>query len=67
MFVICDSVQKLLSLANVVSNWRLLDSPPLDTWVHPDGKLALLGDACHPMLVCINLCIDHDEVRLTIN
>ena len=28
-----------------------MDRAPLETWVHKDGKVALLGDACHPMLV----------------
>lgn len=28
-----------------------MDRAPLSTWVHRDGKLALLGDSCHPMLV----------------
>ena len=28
--------------------WGLFDHPPLPRWV--DGRLALLGDACHPML-----------------
>jgi salicylate hydroxylase len=31
--------------------WPLFDRDPLDTWIHPSGKVALLGDACHPMLV----------------
>jgi len=31
--------------------WKLLDHAPLRSWVHRDGKLALLGDSCHPMLV----------------
>lgn len=32
--------------------WPLLDRAPLDTWIHRDGRIILLGDACHPMLVC---------------
>ena len=28
--------------------WGLFDHPPLPAWT--DGRLALLGDACHPML-----------------
>lgn len=27
-----------------------MDRAPLETWIHEDGRLALLGDACHPML-----------------
>lgn len=26
-------------------------STPLDSWVHDQGHIVLLGDACHPMLV----------------
>ncbi|KAI0271993.1 hypothetical protein BGY98DRAFT_1100075 [Russula aff. rugulosa BPL654] len=44
------SVQKLLSFVKSTLKWRLMDRKPLDTWVHPQGRLTLLGDACHPML-----------------
>jgi len=27
-----------------------MDRKPLPSWVHPKGRLVLLGDACHPML-----------------
>ncbi|KAJ6511508.1 hypothetical protein C8R47DRAFT_1095293 [Mycena vitilis] len=43
-------VEKLLSLVSSTLIWPLFDRDPLDTWVHPSGKVALLGDACHPML-----------------
>ncbi|KAI6115946.1 hypothetical protein F5141DRAFT_1212557 [Pisolithus sp. B1] len=43
-------IQKLLSLIPSTLKWKLMDSAPLETWIHEDGKLALLGDACHPML-----------------
>ncbi|KAF8178149.1 hypothetical protein K438DRAFT_1769665 [Mycena galopus ATCC 62051] len=43
-------VEKLLSLVSHTLIWPLFDRDPLDTWVHPSGKVALLGDACHPML-----------------
>ena len=46
-----SSVQKLLSFFKSTLKWRLMDRKPLDTWVHPKGRLVLLGDACHPMLV----------------
>jgi hypothetical protein len=44
-------IQKLLQLVPSTLNWTLMDRAPLETWVHKDGKVALLGDACHPMLV----------------
>ncbi|KAF7292753.1 FAD/NAD-P-binding domain-containing protein [Mycena indigotica] len=43
-------VEKLLSLVSHTLIWPLLDRDPLDTWVHPTAPIALLGDACHPML-----------------
>ncbi|KAI6046392.1 hypothetical protein EDC04DRAFT_3006615 [Pisolithus marmoratus] len=43
-------IQKLLSLIPSSLKWKLMDRAPLETWVHKDGKLALLGDSCHPML-----------------
>ncbi|KAG1715764.1 hypothetical protein ID866_1388 [Astraeus odoratus] len=43
-------IQKLLSLIPSAMKWKLLDHAPMETWVHKDGKLVLLGDACHPML-----------------
>jgi salicylate hydroxylase len=45
------SVEKLLGLVSHTLIWPLLDRDPLDSWVHPSGHVALLGDACHPMLV----------------
>lgn len=47
------SVQKLLALVPSTLNWTLMDRAPLKTWIHKDGKVALLGDACHPMLVSV--------------
>ena len=44
-------VQKLLAYVNSTLKWRLMDRPALDSWVHPKGRIVLLGDACHPMLV----------------
>ncbi|ETW76283.1 hypothetical protein HETIRDRAFT_156655 [Heterobasidion irregulare TC 32-1] len=43
-------VQKLLAYVNSTLKWRLMDRPALDSWVHPKGRIVLLGDACHPML-----------------
>jgi hypothetical protein len=51
------SVAKLLALVPSTLIWPLFDRDPLETWVHPSGKVALLGDACHPMLVRLVLII----------
>ena len=41
-------VSEVLAAADECFLWALFDRPPLAKWV--DGKVALLGDACHPML-----------------
>ena len=43
-------VQSLLSAtpADALYKWGLFDRDPLEQWVH--GRIALLGDAAHPML-----------------
>lgn len=43
-------VQKLLALIPSTLNWKLMDRDPIETWIHKDGTLVLLGDSCHPML-----------------
>ncbi|KZV70868.1 FAD/NAD-P-binding domain-containing protein [Peniophora sp. CONT] len=43
-------VQKLLSFVTSTLKWRLMGRKPLPTWVHPAGRVVLLGDSCHPML-----------------
>ncbi|KAF8134218.1 hypothetical protein EV363DRAFT_1160497 [Boletus edulis] len=43
-------VKKLLALIPSTLNWKLMDRAPLSTWIDKNGKLALLGDSCHPML-----------------
>lgn len=43
-------VKKLLQLVPSTMLWSLMDRLPLETWIHADNKVCLLGDACHPML-----------------
>ncbi|KAH9940626.1 hypothetical protein B0H21DRAFT_575727 [Amylocystis lapponica] len=43
-------VQKMLSMVHSTLKWRLMDRKPLEKWIHKSGRVALLGDACHPML-----------------
>ncbi|KAL8290070.1 hypothetical protein RQP46_003009 [Phenoliferia psychrophenolica] len=45
-------VRRFLSFvkADEVMEWKLCDHAPLPTWI--EGNVALLGDACHPMLPC---------------
>ena len=42
------TILKILSEAKDLYRWALFDRPPLEKWV--DGRVALLGDAAHPML-----------------
>ncbi|KAG1767425.1 FAD/NAD(P)-binding domain-containing protein [Suillus occidentalis] len=44
-------IQKLMAMIPSTLSWKLMDRDPLETWIHKDGKLVLLGDSCHPMLV----------------
>ncbi|KAF7309373.1 FAD-binding-3 domain-containing protein [Mycena indigotica] len=46
----CDVVQRMLKMVpeGEVCEWKLRVHSPLETWV--EGKVVLLGDACHPTL-----------------
>ncbi len=43
-----DPARQILAAVETCFLWGLFDHPPLPRWT--DGRLALLGDACHPML-----------------
>ncbi|MCH1569480.1 MAG: FAD-dependent monooxygenase [Alphaproteobacteria bacterium] len=42
------TITRILSEASELYRWALFDRQPLKSWV--DGRVALLGDAAHPML-----------------
>ncbi len=44
----CLTVRDALPLISRDRRWPLYDRLPIDNWVH--GRIALLGDAAHPML-----------------
>ena len=46
----CSPMRKLCRLTGTYLKWKLADFDQLGRWVHPSGKVALLGDACHPMM-----------------
>ncbi|KAJ7206277.1 salicylate hydroxylase [Mycena pura] len=46
----CPQVRKLCALSGTYLKWKLADFAQLARWVHPSGRAALLGDACHPMM-----------------
>lgn len=41
-------IRSILSKATVLNRWALYDRLPLSKW--SDGRVVMLGDACHPML-----------------
>ena len=50
-------LKAILSLVQETSKWRLQNSKEMDTWCHPSGKFALLGDACHATLPYLSVPI----------
>jgi len=43
----CPEVRSGVELIDRQRNWKMVDRAPVDSWVR--GRLALLGDAAHPM------------------
>ena len=43
-------LKTLLGLVHETSKWKLLNSKEMESWSHPSGNFALLGDACHATL-----------------
>lgn len=46
----CEPVRKLCSLTGTYLKWKLADFDQMKRWIHPSGKVVVLGDACHPMM-----------------
>lgn len=44
----CPAVRRILEAGSDYTKWALADRPPAGRWV--DGRVALLGDAAHPVL-----------------
>jgi salicylate hydroxylase len=42
------TIRKIIDKAEAHYRWALFDRDPLDQWT--EGRVALLGDSCHPML-----------------
>lgn len=45
-----ETVNALLSLVNHCAKWTLAELPPLPTWSSSNGRVILVGDACHAMV-----------------
>lgn len=46
----CYPVRKLCGLTGTYLKWKLADFDQLERWVHPSGKVAIIGDSAHPMM-----------------
>ena len=48
--------EQLLDFAQGCSKWNLMQGGETNKWVHPQGKLLLIGDSAHAMLpyLCVN-------------
>lgn len=46
---ILEKILRKLPIDNVLE-WKLCDLEPMESWIFPGGKIALVGDACHAML-----------------
>lgn len=46
----CPPVRKMCHLTGQYLKWKLADFDQLDNWVHPSGKVVLLGDNAHPFM-----------------
>lgn len=44
------NVRAMIEKAETCSSWMLQERDVLRSWVHSRGKMALVGDAAHPML-----------------
>lgn len=46
--IACDQVRTGVARVERAQRWRMMDREPIQRWVY--GRIALLGDAAHPML-----------------
>ncbi|KAJ3992427.1 salicylate hydroxylase [Lentinula boryana] len=47
----CPIVRRLCGMTGEYVKWKLAElERPLECWVHPSGKVTLLGDSAHPMM-----------------
>ncbi|KIX08162.1 uncharacterized protein Z518_02818 [Rhinocladiella mackenziei CBS 650.93] len=44
-----EAVTTMLDMIDSCAKWTIADLPPLPTWTSPNGRVILLGDACHAM------------------
>ncbi len=60
-------LKTLLGIVKETSKWRLQNSKEMQSWSHPAGKFALLGDACHATLpyLYVNASNSFQSIKLT--
>lgn len=61
-------IQKLVRLAKSMTPTGYTIYNPFDNWVHESGKVVLVGEAAHPLMVCLlsncNVALlDHTGLR----
>ena len=59
-------LRKLQAMVTSVLKFRLVVRLPLKTWIHSGGRVALMGDSCHPMLVSRLKREEYPSGRLTV-
>ena len=57
-------LENLIKKIRTTLKWPLLSGSVLDRWVHPKGKLVILGDAAHAMLPYMSQGNDDRYLRL---
>lgn len=47
-------MRALAQRTSVVIRLPMLDLAHLEDWIHPDGRVIAIGDACHPLAVSLS-------------
>jgi salicylate hydroxylase len=53
LLILVNRVQKLVKLAQTMTPTSHTIYEPFDNWVHESGKVVLVGEAAHPLMVCM--------------
>jgi salicylate hydroxylase len=53
LLMLLNRIQKLVKLAQTMTPTGHTIYEPFDNWVHESGKVVLVGEAAHPLMVCM--------------